>query len=127
MARMQTPLRKVRGLGSAKEGVGHHWGTLVTAIGLIPLSLWFVISVIGLAGADYATFKGWLSGPFNASMFVLTILLVIHHAQLGIQMVVEDYVHGEGVKFGTLVATKLVAAFLAVFMTVSVLKVAVGV
>ena len=99
----------------------------MTAIGLIPLSLWFVISVIGLAGADYATFKGWLSGPFNASMFVLTILLVIHHAQLGIQMVVEDYVHGEGVKFGTLVATKLVAAFLAVFMTVSVLKVAVGV
>jgi len=124
---LRNPIGRARGLGSAKEGVGHHWGTLVTAIGLIPLSLWFVISVIGLAGADYATFKAWLSGPFNASMFVLTILLVIYHAQLGVQMVVEDYVHAEGIKFGTLVAIKLVAAFLAVFMTVSVIKVAVGV
>lgn len=124
---LRNPIGRARGLGSAKEGVGHHWGTLVTAIALIPLSLWFVVSLIGLHGADYATFKGWLSGPFNASMFVLTVLMVIYHAQLGVQMVVEDYVHGEGIKFGTLVATKLVAAFLAVFMTVSILKVAVGV
>jgi succinate dehydrogenase / fumarate reductase membrane anchor subunit len=124
---LRNPLGRARGLGSAKEGVGHHWGTLVTAIGLIPLSLWFVISLIGLAHADYATVKGWLSRPFNASMFVLTVLMVVYHAQLGVQMVVEDYVHGEGKKFGTLVATKLVAAFLAVFMTVSILKVAVGV
>ena len=124
---LRNPIGRARGLGSAKEGVGHHWATVVTAVGLIPLSLWFVISVIGLAGADYATFKGWLSRPFNASMFVLTVLMVIYHAQLGIQMVTEDYVHGEGAKFGTLVATKLVAAFLAVFMTVSILKVAVGV
>lgn len=124
---LRNPLGSARGLGSAKEGVHHHWATTVTAIGLIPLSLWFVISIIGLAGADYATFKGWLSHPFNASLFVLTILIVIYHAQMGIQMVVEDYVHGEGKKFGTLVATKLIAAFLAVFMTVSILKVAVGV
>jgi succinate dehydrogenase / fumarate reductase membrane anchor subunit len=124
---LRNPLGRARGLGSAKEGVSHHWGTQVTAVGLIPLSLWFVISVIGLHHADYATFKAWLSGPFNASMFVLTVLMVIYHAQLGVQMVVEDYVHGEGIKFGTLVATKLAAAFLAVFMTVSILKVAVGV
>ncbi|HLO77132.1 MAG TPA: succinate dehydrogenase, hydrophobic membrane anchor protein [Magnetospirillum sp.] len=124
---LRNPIGRARGLGSAKEGVSHHWGTQVTAVGLIPLSLWFVISLIGLHGADYATFKGWLSAPFNASMFVLTILMVIYHAQLGVQMVVEDYVHGEGVKFGTLVATKLVAAFLAVYTTVSILKVAVGV
>ncbi|MGE5515408.1 MAG: succinate dehydrogenase, hydrophobic membrane anchor protein [Bacteroidota bacterium] len=124
---LRNPLGRARGLGSAKEGVSHHWSTQVTAIGLIPLSLWFVISLAGLHGADYATFKGWLSGPFNASMFVLTVLMVIYHAQLGVQMVVEDYVHGEGIKFGTLVAIKLVAAFLAVFMTVSILKVAVGV
>lgn len=124
---LRNPLGSARGLGAAKEGVGHHWGTVVTAIGLIPLSLWFVISVIGLAGADYATFKAWAGQPFNASLFVLTVLMVIYHAQLGLQMVVEDYVHGEGAKFGSLVAIKLVAAFLAVFMTVSILKVAVGV
>jgi succinate dehydrogenase / fumarate reductase, membrane anchor subunit len=124
---LRNPLGSARGLGSAKEGVGHHWATLVTAIGLIPLSLWFVISLIHLAGADYLTFKTWLGKPFNASLFVLTVLMVVYHAQLGVQMVIEDYVHGESKKFGSLVATKLVAAFLAVFMTVSILKVAVGV
>lgn len=124
---LRNPIGRARGVGSAKEGVGHHWSTVVTAVALVPLSLWFVISLIGLHGADYATFKAWLSGPFNASMFVLTILVVVFHAQLGVQMVVEDYVHGKGIKFATLVGIKLAAAFLAVFMTVSVLKVAVGV
>lgn len=124
---LRNPLGAARGLGAAKEGVHHHWATVVTAIGLVPLSLWFVISLIHLAGADYATFKGWLGRPFNTSLFVLTVLIVVYHAQMGVQMVVEDYVHGEARKFGTLVATKLIAAFLAVFMTVSILKVAVGV
>ncbi len=123
---LRTPLGRARGLGAAKEGVGHHWGTVLTAIALIPLSLWFVVSVAGLAGADYATFQGWLARPFNASLFVLTVLMVVYHAQLGVQMVLEDYVHCECAKFGSLVATKLIAAFLAVFMTVSILKVAFG-
>lgn len=124
---LRNPIGRARGVGAAKEGVGHHWSTVVTAVALVPLSLWFVISLIGLHGADYAAFKAWLSGPFNATMFVLTILVVVYHAQLGVQMVVEDYVHGKGIKFATLVGIKLGAAFLAVFMTVSILKVAVGV
>lgn len=123
---LRTPLGRARGLGSAKEGVGHSWATIVTAIGLIPLSLWFVISVIGLAGIDYAAFQAWMAKPLNASLMVLTVLMVLYHAQLGIQMVVEDYVHGAAAKFGTLVGTKLIAAFLAVYMTVSILTVAVG-
>lgn len=123
---LRTPLGRARGLGSAKEGVGHSWATMVTAIGLIPLSLWFVIAVIGLAGIDYAGFQAWMAKPLNASLMVLTVLMVLHHAQLGIQMVIEDYVHGAGTKLVSLVGTKLIAAFLAVYMTVSILKVAVG-
>ncbi|MGE5502913.1 MAG: succinate dehydrogenase, hydrophobic membrane anchor protein [Actinomycetota bacterium] len=124
---LRSPLGRARGLGSAKEGVGHAWHTIVTAVALVPLSLWFVISLIGLVHADYAAFRGWMGKPFNASLMLLTVLLVLHHAQLGLQMVIEDYVQGEGAKFSSLIAVKLGAAFLAVFMAVSILKVAVGV
>lgn len=123
---LRTPLGRARGLGSAKEGVGHHWSVIVTAVGLVPLSLWLVISLIHIAGGDYAAFKSWVSQVCNASLLILTILMIIHHATLGLQVVIEDYVHGEGKKFGSLIATKLVGAFLAVYMTVSILKVAIG-
>jgi succinate dehydrogenase / fumarate reductase membrane anchor subunit len=123
---LRSPLGRARGLGSAKDGYAHSWSTIVTAVGLIPLSLWFVTSLIGLKGADYATFQAWMARPFNASLMILTLLMVVYHAQLGIQMVVEDYVHAPAKKFGLLIGSKLIAAFLAVYMTVSILKVAVG-
>ena len=123
---LRSPIGRACGLGSAKEGVSHAWSTILTAVALVPLSLWFVISVIGLAGADYATFQAWMARPVNASLMVLTVLMVLYHAQLGVQMVVEDYVHGAAAKYGLLIGSKLIAAFLAVYMTVSILKVAVG-
>ena len=124
---MRSALGRARGLGSAKNGVGHFYQTTITALGLVPLSLWFVISMIGLSHLDYAHVKGWMSSPGNASLMLLFVLMVIHHSQLGLQMVIEDYVHGEHVKFAAVAAVKLGAAFLAVFMAVSVLKVAIGV
>ncbi|MBI3444495.1 MAG: succinate dehydrogenase, hydrophobic membrane anchor protein [Magnetospirillum sp.] len=123
---LQSPLGRARGLGSAKEGAGHWIAQRVTAIFLIPLTLWFVVAVIGLSHADYATFKGWMGKPGNASLLLLTVLTVLYHAQLGLQVVVEDYVHCECKKVAALVGAKLAAAFLAVFMTVSILKVAIG-
>jgi len=123
---LRTPLGRARGLGSAKEGVGHHWTTIVTAVGLIPLSLWLVVSLIHLAKVDFAGYKAWISQTCNASLLIVTILLIIAHAIGGLQMVIEDYVHGEGKKVGSLVATRLVGAFLAVYTTVSILKVAIG-
>lgn len=123
---LRNPLGRVRGLGSAKFGAEHHWATNITAIGLIPLSLWFVISIIGLVGADYDTFRSWVSQPLNASLLILTLVLVIHHAQMGVQMVVEDYVSCEVKKTVSVIVMKLVAAFLAIFMTVSTIKVAIG-
>ena len=123
---LQSPLGRARGLGSAKEGAGHWIAQRVTAIFLIPLALWFAVSVIGLAHADYATMKAWMGKPGNASLLLLTVLTVMYHAVLGLQVVIEDYVHCECKKLAALVASKLVCAFLAVFMTVSILKVAIG-
>jgi succinate dehydrogenase / fumarate reductase membrane anchor subunit len=124
---LRSPLSRARGLGSAKEGVAHHWAIIVTAVGLVPLSLWFVISVIGFAHGDYLALKGWFGRPGNSTLMLLTVLTVIYHAHLGVQVVIEDYVQCEKAKLASLVATKLVAALLAVFLTVSILKIAVGV
>lgn len=124
---LRSPLGRARGLGSAKSGIGHHWAVIVTAVGLVPLSLWFVTSLIGLVGADYTVVRGWLGQPLNTALFLLTVLMVVHHAQLGLQVVIEDYVHGEGAKMASLIAVRLGAALLAVAMTVSILKVAFGV
>ena len=124
---LKSPIGRARGLGSAKEGAGHFWAQRTTAVALIPLTLWFAVSVIGLSHADYATFKGWVGKPGNASLLLLTVFTVMYHAQLGLQVVIEDYVSCEGKKIASLIGMKLAAAFLAVFMTVSILKVAVGV
>lgn len=123
---LRSPIGRARGLGSAKDGSQHAWTTILTAVGLVPLSLWLVTSLIGLKGADYATFHTWMARPFNASLMILTVLMVLFHAQLGIQMVVEDYVHSPVKKYAAMIGSKLISAFLAVYMTVSILKVAVG-
>ncbi len=123
---LRSPIGRARGLGSAKQGMGHHWSTIVTSVGLIPLSLWFVMSLKGLAGADYAAFKAWMGQGTHAALMILTVLLVVWHSVLGLSMVIEDYVHCEAKKFAALIAIKLVGALLAVGMTVSILKVAVG-
>lgn len=123
---LQTPLGRVRGLGSAKEGVSHWWLQRLTAIALVPLSLWFVISVIGLIGADYATFQAFFANAGNLSMTVLLILAVFWHAVLGVQVVIEDYVHGEAVKFASLIALRLVGVGLGFFAAVSVIMFGIG-
>ncbi|OAN50127.1 succinate dehydrogenase [Paramagnetospirillum marisnigri] len=124
---LKSALGRARGLGSAKEGAGHFWGQRVSAIFLIPLSLWFVTAVIGLSRVDYAGVKAWFASPGNSALMLLTVLSVLYHAHLGLQTVIEDYVHCEAKKLVSLIAMKFAVAFLAVFMTVSILKVAVGV
>jgi succinate dehydrogenase / fumarate reductase membrane anchor subunit len=127
MSSLKSALGRARGLGSAKEGVGHFWAQRATAVCLIPLALWFAVSVIGLAHADYATFKAWMGKPAHAGLMLLTVLCVLYHAKLGLQMVIEDYVHCHLKKLALLIGSKLVLGFLAAVMAVSILKVAVGV
>lgn len=115
-ADFRSPLSKARGLGSAKEGVGHWMAQRVTAIALLFLSVWFIVSIVGLSqtGAGYQESLQWLSSPLNALMVILFLAVSFHHGWLGLQVVIEDYVHCEASKFALLIATKLLC-YLAAF------------
>jgi len=95
---MRTPLGKVRGLGSAKEGTGHFWYQRLSAVALVPLALVFIGLVISLHGASYAEARAALSHPFTAIVMALFVVSGVYHMRLGMQVVIEDYVHGEGMK-----------------------------
>ncbi|MDH3700499.1 MAG: succinate dehydrogenase, hydrophobic membrane anchor protein [Alphaproteobacteria bacterium] len=123
---LRTPLARVRGLGSAKDGTHHWWMQRITAVALVPLSIWFVVSMIKLTGADHAAVSAWLATPVTAVLMLLFIIAVFHHLQLGMQVVIEDYVHGEGMKIACLLCVKLGSFALAVAAAFSVLKVAFG-
>lgn len=103
---MQSPLGRVLGLGSAKEGVEHWWRQRTTALALVPLALWFVISVIGLVGSDRAAIVAWMHNPMAAVLMIVLIVATFYHAALGLQVVVEDYVHGEGKRLATLIVIR---------------------
>ena len=123
---LRSPLGHARGLGSAKEGVGHWWMQRLTAVALIPLSLWFVYSVVHFQLADYATFLTWVRSPFVAVVLSLYFVALFYHSALGIQVVVEDYVHSEWVKIPVLVLNKLVHFAVAVTAIYSVVRLAVS-
>lgn len=108
-----TPLRKARGLGSAKGGTEHWWAQRVTAVALIPLTLWFVVSVAQLPYASYDTVVDWITSPWNTILLISLIIAVFYHAALGIQVVIEDYVHTDWLKIAGILGMKLLMAFLA--------------
>lgn len=123
---IQSPLARARGLGSAKDGVGHWWAQRVSAVALVPLTLWFVFSVVSHAGADYAEVVAWIASPLVAVPLVLYLAVLFYHSQLGLRVVVEDYVHAEWLKFGTLIVLQFANIVLAVCAIFSVLKIALG-
>ena len=118
---LRSPLGRVRGLGSAKSGTEHWWAQRLTALALIPLSLWFVASVASLAGADYAAMRAWVDSPLVAGLLILLILATFYHAYLGVQVVIEDYVHHEPLKIAALLAVAGLAILLGVIAVLSVL------
>lgn len=95
---LRSELGRVRGLGSAKEGVHHWWAQRVTAIALIPLSIWFVASIVFLTDVDYATAIQWLRSPVTLGLMSLFLIALAYHAVLGLQVVVEDYIHAKPTK-----------------------------
>ena len=95
---LRTPLGKVLRLGSAGEGVGHWWAQRVTAIALLPLTLWFAISLLTHSLQSYEAMRGWLGQPWVAVCTILLVFTLAWHAKLGVQVVIEDYVHTEGTK-----------------------------
>ena len=123
---LRTPLGRVRGLGSAKEGTAHWWAQRLTALALIPLVLWFVVSLIVMTGAGHEAVAEWLRDPVSAVLMLLLILAGFHHAQLGMQVVVEDYVHAEWLKFALVTGVRFAAVALGIGAAFSVLKIALG-
>lgn len=118
---LRSPISRARGLGSAKEGVGHWWVQRLTALALIPLGLWFVASVVCMAGADHAAVSQWLSAPFTLVALSLTLITAFYHAVLGIQVVVEDYIHGKIAKHLLIILVQFAAFAFAVSGIVALL------
>ncbi|MBX2849635.1 MAG: succinate dehydrogenase, hydrophobic membrane anchor protein [Acidiferrobacterales bacterium] len=123
---LRSPLSKAVGLGSAKHGFSHWWWQRVTAIALIPLTLWFIYSVLSLVGATHAIASVWLGSPINATIMLLFVLTALYHAQTGLQVVIEDYIHTKWVNLSLLLLTKFTSVILAVLAIISVLKVVLG-
>jgi succinate dehydrogenase / fumarate reductase, membrane anchor subunit len=110
---MRSDLGRVRGLGSAKEGVQHWWAQRITAIALIPLSLWFVAGLVFLIDVDRATAIQWLGSPVTLGLMSLFLIALIYHAVLGLQVVIEDYIHSHAVKLTLLLVIQFAGFALA--------------
>jgi succinate dehydrogenase / fumarate reductase membrane anchor subunit len=123
MTSMRTPMARVRGLGAAKDGTGHWWAQRLSALAMIPLVLWFVTSVVAMSGADYVAVQAWIGSPVVAGLLILLICATFYHAHLGLQVVVEDYVHHEATKFAALIAIKALAIVLALTGVLAVLTI----
>jgi succinate dehydrogenase / fumarate reductase membrane anchor subunit len=91
---LRSPLSRVLGTGSAKDGTGHWWAQRVTAVALVPLTLWFVISLLALPGMDYDTVHDWAAQPANGFLASLMVAVSAYHSYLGSNVIIEDYVHG---------------------------------
>jgi succinate dehydrogenase / fumarate reductase membrane anchor subunit len=121
---MRSPLGRAIGLGSAKEGVEHWWRQRMTAVALVPLVLWFVVAVIGLVGADRAAMVAWVHNPMTAVLLILLLVATFYHAALGLQVVIEDYIHGEAMRLTVLVIMRFLCIVFVVRGILAVLKLA---
>jgi len=126
MSGMRSTLGRVRHLGSAKDGTAHWWAQRLTAVALVPLALWFAGSIVTLGGAGHGEFTLWLGRPVNALLMIGFLVATFHHAQLGLQVVIEDYVHGEGWRTAAIMLVKFAAFALGLASVFAVLRVALG-
>ncbi len=121
---IKTPLAAARGNGSAREGARHWLHQRITAVSNLFLMLWLAWSVATIGDLGYSAFTAWHSQPVNAILMILSVISVFYHAVLGCQVIIEDYVHHEGLKMVKLVGTKLFFVAAAVACIFSILKIA---
>ena len=126
MVSYRTPLGRARGLGSAKHGAGSWIAERVGAIALVPLTIWAAYGVLRLAAGDYGFAVHWIQDPLNATLAVVTLAVSFWHMQLGLRVVVEDYIHKALSKTTLLLANVFLCGLVAALAIVSILKVALG-
>jgi succinate dehydrogenase / fumarate reductase, membrane anchor subunit len=124
--RLRSPLGRAIGLGSAKEGVEHWWAQRMTSVALVPLAVWFVATLVAHLGVDYPAAIVWLQSPLTAIAMALLVVATFAHMALGLQVVIEDYVHHEAAKIASLIAVRLACWALGAAALFAVLRVAFG-
>jgi succinate dehydrogenase / fumarate reductase, membrane anchor subunit len=120
---LRSPLGRVLGMGTARQGVDHWWLQRLTAVALVPLSIWFLVSLLTLPALDQATVSAWMAHSSSALLLVLLVLAAAWHSRLGVAVVVEDYVHG-GLKAVTLVVFSFAHVLVAAAGVLAILRVA---
>jgi succinate dehydrogenase / fumarate reductase membrane anchor subunit len=123
---LRSPLGRVLGLGSARDGTAHWWAQRVSAVALIPLTLWFMFSLLTLPARDYATVKAWLSFPMSSFLAVLLVAVSAYHSYLGTHEVIEDYVHSAGMKVLSLLLLRFVHVLVGGAGIFAIMRVAFG-
>ena len=123
---LMTPLNRVLGLGQAKGAAEHWWLQRMTAVALLPLGLWFAYGLLTLRGFDYASVVMWVRQPMTSILLILLVVAVGYHSALGVQVIIEDYVTGKGLRAATLMASTLAHVGLTIAAVFAVLKIAFG-
>ena len=123
---LRSPVGRVLGLGSAKDGTGHWWAQRVSAVALIPLTLWFLLSLLALPVLDYATVRAWLSVPLSGLLAVLLVVVLTYHSYLGTTVVIEDYGHAAGTKLLSLLLLRFLYVLVGGASIFAILHVAFG-
>lgn len=123
---LRTSLGRVRGLGSAKDGARHWWAQRLTAIALVPLTFWLVYSIVCMTTLDYIAAIGWLQSPITSTLLILFVIALFYHAQLGMQVVIEDYVECEVFKITSIILLNFIIWFTGLASIMAILKVFLG-
>jgi succinate dehydrogenase / fumarate reductase membrane anchor subunit len=123
---LRHPIKRARGLGSAQSGVGHWWTQRVTAVALVALGLWFLVTVLRVVHGDFAAARALVAQPWNAILLIAFVITMFWHAVLGLQVVIEDYVHTRWKEVSLLVLVKFLAVLGALASVYAVLRIALG-
>lgn len=123
---LRHPIKRARGLGSAQSGVGHWWTQRITAAALIVLGLWFLVTILRVAHGDFAAARALVARPWNAVLLIALVITMFWHAVLGLQVVIEDYVHTRWKEVSLLVLVKFLAVLGALASVLAVLRIALG-
>jgi succinate dehydrogenase / fumarate reductase, membrane anchor subunit len=123
---LETPLHRVQGLGAAHSGTQHFWRQRITAVALIPLSIWFAVSVLKLVGAEEVGVLTFFQHPLNAGLMGIFVVILLYHMQIGLQVVIDDYAHSAGLKVALILLNRGFAILVGVTSIIALLRIAIA-